>query len=264
MILKKWFKQLKAGDTIGTEIWSQTLRALPFLSDLDARHLPILLNKAQEFARDKTFSGIDGFKIDDQVRAIIAVQACLPVIHLPGTPYRDFVEVIVYPDRFVAPHERVDEAGVVHETTELLSGEAMSGGPVILAWPDAAPDQGAPGFNVVIHEFAHKLDLMDGEADGIPPMSRAQRVRWEATLHDALERFRADLEAVEGRIPPHIDPESEDADPYYARLALDPYAATDSAEFFAVSVEAFFTDRRAFGRAFTDLDREMARYFQLD
>ena len=132
---------------------------------------------------------------------------------------------------------------MVHEYIEDAAGEAWDGGPVILSWEDAQLSDG--GFNVVIHEFAHKLDLQAGDADGMPSLAAHPDIApraWRRVLEDSLERFIAALDAVEAAIPPDVDPESEEADAWYGQLPMDPYAATDEAEFFAVSSEHFFVD----------------------
>jgi Mlc titration factor MtfA (ptsG expression regulator) len=236
---------------------------MPFLSALPPGALERLFDLANQFAVRKDFSGAQGFQITDAVRAAIALQACLPVLRLGLSAYDDFVEVIVYPDRFITPRTQVDDSGVVHESVEELSGETMPGGPVVLAWPDVDPAMGAPGLSVVIHEFTHKLDMLDGEADGVPPLTGRAKDRWTECLDQAFEQFCDMLDEVEASIPIDIDPESEAADQYYALLPLDAYAATDQAEFFAVASEAFFTMPEAIQRAFPDLYAMFSGYFGL-
>ena len=112
---------------------------------------------------------------------------------------------------------------MVHEYIEDAAGEAWDGGPVILSWEDAQLSDG--GFNVVIHEFAHKLDLQAGDADGMPSLAAHPDIApraWRRVLEDSLERFIAALDAVEAAIPPDVDPESEEADAWYGQLPMDP------------------------------------------
>lgn len=227
--------------TIDDATWHATLEAVPFVAHLSAPDLERLRTLCATFVAKKAVSGAAGFEVTPEVRAAIAVQACLPALNLGLAGYDDFVEIVVYPDQFLVPRTRVDDAGVVHEALEALAGEAMDGGPVVLSWADAMPGHEFGETNVVIHEFVHKLDLADGEADGIPPLPRGRRQAWQQTLDATYAAFCDALDAIEAEIPAEIDPESEAADAWYARLALDPYAATDPAEFFAVSGEAFFT-----------------------
>ena len=244
--------------------WRRITGDLPFLRHLDEDGRNLLKTRCEAFLASKQFSGAAGFEVDDDVRIGIAVQACLPALHLGLSGYRDFVEIVVYPDRFVAPRRQVDEIGVVHEYDDELAGEAMEGGPVVLSWPDADPAAGHVGYNVVIHEFAHKLDMLDGAPDGAPPLPAAMRARWTRTMTDAYEDFCTRLDQVEAAIPRHIDPESPAADAWYERLPLDPYAATDPGEFFAVATEIFFTDPAALHRAYPALYALFRDYFGQD
>lgn len=251
-------------EPIDDERWRRICASLPFLRHLRGEERSKLRTLCAAFLGAKQFSGAGGFVVDDDVRLGIAIQACLPALHLEAAGYPDFVEIVVYPDRFVAPRRDVDEAGVVHEFDDELSGEAMEGGPVVLAWPDADPSAGQPGFNVVIHEFAHKLDMLDGQADGAPPLPAALRERWTRTMTDAYDDFCARLEDVESAIPHDVDPESEQADAWYGRLPFDPYAATDPGEFFAVTSEVFFTDPIALRRSYAALYELFRDYFRQD
>lgn len=250
--------------SIDDESWDALRARLAYLRGLDGAESARLRELIAAFLSSKTFSGTHGLEPDDAMRLTIAAQACLPVLNLGLSAYDDFVEVVVYPSAFAVKRRITDEAGLVHEFDDVLAGEAMDGGPVVLSWDDVdGPDRPAAA-NVVIHEFAHKLDLADGEADGCPPMPRGARDRWLDTLHAAYDAFVAEVEAVERAIPPDVDPESEAADDWYATLPLDPYAATDEAEFFAVAAEAFFIDPAALADAFPDLYARFVEYFGRD
>ncbi len=255
---------LSRTERIDADRWRRIAADLPFLRHLDAAQRDLLKTQCEKFIASKQFSGAAGFEVDDDVRVGIAIQACLPALHLGLADYRDFVEIVVYPDRFVAPRRQVDETGVVHESDDELAGEAMEGGPVVLSWPDADPAAAEVGFNVVIHEFAHKLDMLDGAPDGAPPLPGALRGRWARTMTEAYEDFCARLDAVEAAIPRHVDPESPAADAWFGRLPLDPYAATDPGEFFAVAAETFFTDAATLARAYPALYTLFRDYFGQD
>ena len=261
-MFRKLFRN-RALNGIDDAIWADGFASMAFLDRLSAADRQRHIALAREFAATKTFSGTHGLEVSDSMKATIALQACLPVLNLGLKPYEDFVEVIVYPDRFLAHRSRTDEAGVVHEGIEELAGEAMDGGPVVLAWPDITPEASLTG-SVVIHEFIHKLDMLDGEADGCPPMSTGARSRWLEILDAAYERFCMDLDEVEAAIPIDVDPESEAGEAYYAHLALDPYAATDEAEFFAVSGEVFFTNPELLLRSFPELFECYRQFFRFD
>jgi hypothetical protein len=159
----------------------------------------------------------------------------------------------------------------VHEYTEPISGEAWEGGPVLLSWDDATragTRTGAP-YSVVIHEFTHKLDMLDGAPTGCPPFDPRLHpgldpAHWNATLDDAFERLNAELDLIEERIPANVDPDSDAADEFFAHLPLDPYAAQDPAEFFAVSSEAFFVDAARLQLAFPEWYALLAAFFRQD
>jgi Mlc titration factor MtfA (ptsG expression regulator) len=160
------------------------------------------------------------------MRVIIAVQACVLILKLDPRYYDGWHNIIVYPDEFVTDLEYEDEAGVVHVGRENLAGEAMLGGPVILSWTDveASADWSTAGMNLVIHEFAHKLDMRSGAANGCPPLPDEMPPRsWQKAMSAAYEHFRIRIDNGED-------------------TALDPYAAESPAEFFAVLSEVFFAD----------------------
>lgn|SRR5690606_1817207 len=250
---------------ISPGLWRQVLDTHPFLAALDAAEAEQLLARAAWLLASKNLNGARGLEPTDFMRLSIAAQAALPILNLPPELYEGWDEIIVYPESFSIPRVRQDEAGVVHEYDEAAAGEAWDGGPVILSWADALPADGA--FNVVIHEFAHKLDLLSGQADGMPGLGAHPDLRprdWRRVLDDSLDRFVAALDAIEAAIPPDVDPESEAADAWYARLPLDPYAAADEAEFFAVSSEHFFVDPAPLAEALPEWYGLLRAYYRQD
>ncbi len=198
---------------------------------------------AEEFLAAKEFTGVHGVTITDEMAVTIAAQAVLPVLNLGLAWYSDFVGIVVHPGDALARRSQVDEAGVVHQYDEVLAGEAMEGGPVMLSMQAVAESAAtAPqGFNVIIHEFAHKIDMCDGENDGCPPLparfmgaasAQQARAQWLATLHTEYERFREEVIIAE---------RFGGAWPW-----LDSYGATSIDEFFAVCCEAYFVNRPQF------------------
>lgn len=248
----KWLRGLRAVPDITEAAWSAVLARYPFLVDRAAADLPRLRTLAAEFLRDKQFHGAHGFVITDEVALSIAAQAVLPVLHLPGGLdwYDDFVGIVVHPSEVVARRTMTDEAGIVHEYDEVVAGEAMDRGPVMLSWQDvlASSITAGDGYNVVIHEFAHKIDMRSGEADGCPnlpsgfagqPSARAARAAWMAVLQPAFDAFREQTVVAErfgGDAP-----------------WLDPYGAESPSEFFAVACEAYFVNRPVFSAEFPAL-----------
>ncbi|RMX07827.1 hypothetical protein D8I35_01485 [Corticibacter populi] len=225
-------------------LWRETVASMPFLAGLGAADEAELRRKAAWLLASKRFSGAHGLQVSDAMALAIAIQAALPILRLDTAWYEGWVGIIVYPGAFMVRHPVVDKNGLVHDGSHEADGEAWDGGPLILSWQAAAPTQDQGDVNVVIHEFAHKLDLRSGLADGMPGLtgSGIEPAHWQQVLAQAFEAFVEAVEAVEAAIPEHIDPDSIQADAWYGRLPLDPYAATDPAEFFAVSSEAFFVD----------------------
>ena len=229
-------------------LWQLTLARLPFLAARPPEDVAELRRLASLFLDEKEFTGAGGLAVDDAMAVCIAAQAVLPVLRFGLSPYRSFVGIVVHPDEVVARREVTDDDGIVHAYDEVLTGEAMAGGPVMLSWVDVSEsgDSADWGYNVVIHEFAHVLDMGDGEADGVPPMtSLAEREAWMAVIGPAFEQFCVQVEAG-------------------IETLLDPYGATGIDEFFAVSAETFFTGPKEMRARHPDLYGLLARYFQQD
>jgi Mlc titration factor MtfA (ptsG expression regulator) len=268
-MLKTLLDRLRPGKRVHIDdgLWTTTVEALPFLGRLNDEQLGRLRALAQQFLADKEMAAAGELQLTAAMQVSIAAQACLPVLELGLGAYRGWTSIVVYPDEFVVPRAVTDEAGVVHEYAEPISGEAWDGGPLLLSWADAQST--ADGYNVVIHEFTHKLDMANGDADGLPPFDRRlhprlNAARWLAALEEAFERLNAELDLIEDEIPPDVDPESPQADAYYARLPLDAYAATDPGEFFAVSSEAFFVAPQRLRDAFPEWYALLAEFFLQD
>ena len=256
---------------ITPELWTQTLQGHPFLDRLTQSEEAQLKDRSAWFLASKSMTGAGGLALNDEIRLSIAVQACLPILELDPRLYEGWSEIIVYPEGFLIPREEMDEDGVVHEYVQEAAGEAWDGGPVVLSWADAGPRPAdAPdehGFNVVIHEFAHKLDLIDGEANGMPSLRAHPHIKartWQRVLEESFDALGDQLEAIEAAIPPDVDPESEEADTWYRQLPLDAYAATDPAEFFAVSSEAFFVAPEPLKAAMPEWYSLLSQYYRQD
>ena len=223
-------------------LWQSTLQDFAFLPTQPPALARRLRTMSAEFLADKEFFGAHGLQVTDAMAVAIAAQACLPVLHLGLDWYDDFKGIVVHPGAMLAPREVTDEAGVVHRYTEELSGEAMEMGPVTLSWADvAAAGEAAPeGYNVVIHEFVHKLDMRNGQADGCPPLpTRALRQRWQSTMQESYARFCTQVTMADRFGGPA---------PW-----LDAYAASAPAEFFAVASEAYFVNPVRFAESFPEL-----------
>jgi Mlc titration factor MtfA (ptsG expression regulator) len=258
---------------IAPELWQRQTAALALLAQRSIGERERLRVLCAQFLAGKSINGAAGLVVTADMELHIAVQACLPILNLGLHWYEGWREIVVYPARFRVRRTVHDEDGLAYEMDEELSGEAWQGGPVVLSWADASP--ASPGEiaraafvgNVVIHEFAHKLDLIDGEADGVPPFDRRihprlDRPHWERVLDDAYGRFCEEMDLVEAAIPRDVDPESDVADRYYAHLPLDPYAATDEGEFFAVSSEMYFLDPERIRAAFPEWHALLREFYE--
>lgn len=217
--------RLLARRSIPDPLWIMTLARFPFLAELVPADREALRELSTLFLAEKEFHGVGGLVVNDDMAVAIAAQACLPVLRLGLDWYGGFKGIVVHADAVVARREVVDETGVVHEFDEELSGEAMDGGPLMLSWHDveSSGESADWGYNVVIHEFAHVLDMRDGVADGVPPLGdRAARQTWQRVLSAEYDAF---CEAVDAG----------------HETLIDPYGADSPGEFFAVATETFFT-----------------------
>lgn len=233
---------------IDDALWRRAQRHLPFLRGFSADEERRLRELAVLFLSEKQFTPVRGLALSDDDRVEIALQACLPVLELGLDWYDGWVGVVVHPSDFHVRRSETGEDGVVHEWEDELAGESWPGGPVVLSW-EALDDSGSVaegGANVVIHEFAHKLDMMSGAPDGVPPLpSHAARERWLKVFDAAFDHFCSEVEA--GR-----------------ETFLDPYAAEHEAEFFAVASEAFFESPNALKREFAPLYEQFKGFYRQD
>jgi Mlc titration factor MtfA (ptsG expression regulator) len=241
--------------TISDALWTQATGGYPFIAAQPAAEQEQLRILAQRFIAQHEWAGAGGFELTDAVIVAIAAQACLPVLRLSLDLYDHFVGIVVYPSGFLIPKSEVDEDGVVHEWTEEASGEAWAGGPVILSWEDVSASGLPAGYNVVIHEFAHKLDMADGTDDGIPI--------FDARYHQELDRsaFAQTLEQTYQSFCEATNTLDDDAETLWN---IDLYAAHHPVEFFAVSVETLLTTGMpAHGHALYSWFALLARYLRL-
>lgn len=247
--IRKWRRRrMLATAAIPEPLWRHALEALPFLAIHTEDELVRLRERVVVFLSEKSIVGAAGFVVTPLMRVVIAMQACAPALWLDADCYDGWESVIVYPDEFIIAREFEDDAGVVHRHREQLAGESMPGGPVVLSWSDveAGADWSSAGMNLVIHEFAHKLDMRSGEANGCPPLpSDIRPQEWQQTMNVAYEHFRARVEAGED-------------------TAIDPYAAESPAEFFAVLSEVFFAEPGLLLHEYAKVYDLMRRFYRQD
>lgn len=204
--------------------WQLACAQLPLIAALSAAERQHLRELVTLFLADKAVVPSEGFALSRDQQIEIALWACLPVLQLGLVAYDSFHAVIVYPDEFLAPREEMDEAGVVHIGHEQVSGESWDAGPILLSWADVEAARIPDGYNVVIHECTHKLDLTDGEVNGVPALlSRGiAPSEWQKTMRDAWQTIGREEKLL-------------------GYTSVDDYALESPAEFFAVLSEHFFT-----------------------
>jgi Mlc titration factor MtfA (ptsG expression regulator) len=239
-------------------LWREVVDALPFLACRPADELDRLRALAADFLASKQFSTAHGLPLTDAMRLSVVAQACLPILNLPPALYRGWSGIVLYPGEFLIRKTVQDEAGVVHDIAQEASGEAWEGGPVLLSWQDVQASD-VLAYNVVIHEFVHKLDMENGEADGVPPMLR--RLHGDLTPQTWCEVFDPAYEAFCHHVANVPDAHW---DAFASTSLLDPYATEHESEFFAVCAEAFFVAPTAFRDEYPALYSLFSRYFLQD
>ena len=247
--IRKWRQErVLKGAAVPDDLWREAFETLPFLAIYDAEEIARLRDKVVLFLNAKTIIGAQGHEVTPLQRVVIAIQACVLVLNLDLAHYDGWESVVVYPGEFVPDWEWEDEAGVVHRNDEPMAGEAMFRGPVVLSWPDvaASADWNDAGMNLVIHEFAHKLDMKNGDANGCPPLPAGMSMgTWRKALVAAYDDFCARQDGGED-------------------TAIDPYAAESPAEFFAVLSEVFFVEPALLHDEYPDVYEQFSRFYRQD
>lgn len=246
-VLKSWRRRrILRRNALPEEAWRKGISALPLLRGLTDGELGRLRELATLFLHEKEVVAAGGYVLGDAVRLRISAQACLPILNLGLDYYSGWVAVIIYPDEFVPKHEYTDEAGVVHVEHDPKIGESWERGPVILSAADVEHSGKHDGVNVVIHEFAHKLDMLNGAPDGFPPLHRGMdRGSWSRAFTEAYNDFCAKVDSG-------------------AETVIDPYAAESPAEFFAVLSEVFFEIPQVLQREYAEVYRQLAAFYRQD
>ena len=226
-------------------------RNLPHYSNLDAAERAELHASMQVFIDEKLWEGCGGLELTDEIRVTIAAEACLLQLSLPHDYYRNVMSILVYPSTVVLPEQRAGvferQDGPVNASVPIL-GQAFTNGPVILVWDAVLRESRHPeqGHNVVFHEFAHKLDMLDGSADGTPPLrDSAELADWVAVCSREFLRLRSLAEKGH-------------------KTFLDAYGSTNEAEFFAVATEEFFDRPGALKGHSPELYRVLKDYYCQD
>ena len=249
-------------ELIDSAAWNRATADYHFVKRLTAEENRRLRLIASDFLMRKNINGAAGFEIDELIRIQIAAQACILILELDVDYYDGWREIIVYPGQFAKTHDVVDEYGVVHTTRDPLAGEAWLGGPVVLSHADIAHTENAvdrgDGYNVVIHEFAHKLDMLNGEANGYPPLHRGMsKETWKRTFLAAYLAFCKQVDKADALA-------RKDGGRALDAIPIDPYASENPAEFFAVISEVFFEMPETVHATFPGVYQQLKAFYKQD
>ena len=243
--LKRWIHKIILLNT-PLNVWEKDViyHEIPLLKILTAKQKRKLEGKINLFLNQIDFLGCNGVEVTDHMRLLIAAQACLLIVNTKGLWYDTLRTVLIYPSAFQST-EIEDDGLIVSEYNSVRVGESWYRGPVILSWSDSKTGTyiGNDGHNVVIHEFAHQLDAQTGSTNGMPLLKKGHSSKdWESVFIQAYNKLIDD-----------IDNENE--------TTLDTYAATNPAEFFAVSVETFFEKPNFLKKHNPNLYNQLATFF---
>lgn len=239
-------RRIQQHDSLPEPAWRDALASLPLLDGLSDDELKRLRELVVVFLHEKELVAAGGYVLSGNMKLKIAAQACLPILNLGLDYYAGWVSVIVYPDEFVPEYEFMDDDGVVHQMREPMIGESWERGPVILSGADVERSGELNGVNVVIHEFVHKLDMLNGAPDGFPPLHREMdRVAWTQAFTMAFGDFSVKVESG-------------------METVIDSYAAESPAEFFAVMSEIFFEFPHTLLREYPEVYRQLAAFYRQD
>jgi len=248
----KWFRHRRRARLQAAEFpasdESILLEGFPLYRCLPKSLREKLQNHIKVFLDEKHFEGCMGFELTQEVKLLIAAQACLLLLGKENTEYTTLKSILVYPDTYQAKRTEMAPGGVVTETQQAVLGQSWERGTVALSWKST--QRGAAnmhdGRNVVLHEFAHQLDQATGQANGLPKLRSASRyAAWKRVMSEEYERLQDRVEA--GR-----------------RTVMDAYGATHPAEFFAVASECFFEKPEQLKRARPALYDQLQLFYQQD
>lgn len=227
--------------------WQDALN-IPLLYSLDEQEKQQLIHVASQILHLKRLVPLQGLELTEQMQARIALLFALPVMELGSEWLSGFHEILLYPDPFIVDTPWQDENGLVHCGTNIHAGQSWEQGPIVLNWQDVQDSFDNSGFNLIIHETAHKLDIRNGgEVNGIPPIPLRDIVAWEQDLHAAMANLQDEIDMI-----------GEEA------TSMDAYAATDPAECFAVLSEYFFSAPELLSNRFPLLYGHFSRFYKQD
>ncbi|WP_019672510.1 M90 family metallopeptidase [Psychrobacter lutiphocae] len=239
--IKDWHQQrIIDNSPYSLESWHKVAQDIDILNRLTQSELEQLIELAILLLHEKKIQGAQGLEITQRMKQSIALQACLPILNLGLEWYKGWSSIIVYPGSYFTKTSRTDEFGIVHEGHQHRSGEAWLRGPVILSWRDVKHAGARDGNNVVIHEFVHKLDMLNGRANGFPPMQKGMNpAQWTQIMEKGFADFQ-----------------------HNPKAGINSYGATNPAELIAVLSEVFFERPEVLQDAYPDIYQLMVEFFK--
>lgn len=241
-----FLRRKPAPDPLASPRWPAIGRSMPLLQGLTAEEWQRLEQRMRAFLAGKSFNAAQGLELDQDKLLVIAAQAALPVMNLDDSAYQGWFDVVVYPTAFVSRDAWRDEIGLVHEGEFEYAGMARSDGPLLLSWPDSQAGPALDGWNLVIHECAHKLDMLNGSANGFPPLHAGMsQADWTRAFERGYRDFCGRLDRGE-------------------QVPIDPYAAENPAEFFAVLSECFFELPHLLHTEYPAIYTQMREFYRQD
>ncbi len=244
-ILKAWLRRrVLRNSHLDDRLWQQVARRFGFVVRLEETQQLRLRELCILFLHEKQLSATGDFELGDEMKLGIAIQACILILNLDLDYYRNWIEIIVYPDEFRPRNEFRNEQGLVETDHRAFAGQAWFRGPVILSWANVESAWTGGEGNVVIHEFAHKLDMLNGSANGFPRLHRdMDRKQWSQVFMDAYSDLCRTVRSGE-------------------RSEINTYATESPAEFFAVVSESFFQMPDVLRRIYPGVYEQLALYYR--
>lgn len=242
-----WRRRLLRRYALPDKVWRSAWNRLPWLHRLNGDDQKRLRELVTIFLAQKTIQPVGDVHLDNIDHVVIALQACILILNVGMDHFKGWSTIVVYPNEFISDIEEIDEAGVVHKAAEARIGETSAYGPIYLAWDEAcALEKGDAYHNLVIHEFAHKLDLINGDANGLPPLPDSMSVPvWAEAFSQAFADFQGRVERGEATV-------------------IDPYAAEEPGEFFAVLSEVFFVAPAVLKQEYPKVYSQLSLYYGQD
>ncbi|MBS0975250.1 DgsA anti-repressor MtfA [Serratia rubidaea] len=243
----KWPWKTTPSPALTPDQWQEAL-AIPLLMPLDDDERRRLAELAAKLLQQKRIVPLQGLALTPLMQMRIALLFALPVLEMGVDVLDGFNEILLYPSPFVVEEEWQDDLGLVHSGPVVQSGQSWEQGPIVLNWQDVQDSFDLSGFNLVIHEATHKLDMRNGGvANGVPPMPLREVALWEHELHGAMDAIQDEIDLV-----------GEEA------ASIDAYAASDPAECFAVLSEYFFSAPDLLAQRFPALYPQFCRFYRQD